>query len=222
MLVDDMLSCGKAVKEKVAAQKVKQNQDKVKKAVDSLKPCLEKAASELECNNAILANGIAASAYLSSDIRDQMVDALSACKNALDGLALSEDDVSRLWQCMQIIKQSNSNAWRQNADAFAKTVVGDINVVGIFSSDPAKAQQLSRSIKEKSELDNITAGDVNSFVSDLKSAKSLVAELSFNDEIKMFLDKARIGRATILDLNDEVLKWIKDNHLESKVKIGLN
>ena len=67
MLVDDMLSCGKAVKEKVAAQKVKQNQDKVKKAVDSLKPCLEKAASELECNNAILANGIAASAYLSSE-----------------------------------------------------------------------------------------------------------------------------------------------------------
>ncbi len=222
MLVEDMLSCSKAVKEKVDAQIVKQNQDKVKKAFDSLKNCLTTVSSELECSNAILSSGIVDSAYISSDIRDQTRYALAECKNNLDELSLSEDDVLRLRQCVQIIKQSNSSAWQQNASVFAKAKAGDIDIVGIFSSDPAKARTLSHSIKEKGALANVSIDTVKNFVADVKAAKSLVSGLSVNDEIKKFLDKARIGKATILDLNDEVLKWLRDNHLEAKVKIGLN
>ena len=45
-------------------------------------------------------------------------------------------------------------------------------------------------------------------------------ELGLDDEIITFLQNTNTGRATLQDLNDKVLDWIRDEQLEKKLRIS--
>ena len=45
-------------------------------------------------------------------------------------------------------------------------------------------------------------------------------ELGLDDEIIAFLQNTNSGRATLQDLNDKVLAWIRDEQLERKIRIS--
>lgn len=54
----------------------------------------------------------------------------------------------------------------------------------------------------------------------LKEADHLIMELGLDDEIITFLQNTNTGRATLQDLNDKVLDWIRDEQLEKKLRIS--
>ena len=54
----------------------------------------------------------------------------------------------------------------------------------------------------------------------LNEADHLIMELGLYDEIITFLQNTNSGRATLQDLNDKVLAWIRDERLERKIRIS--
>ena len=54
----------------------------------------------------------------------------------------------------------------------------------------------------------------------LNEADNLIMELELDDEIITFLQNTNSGRATLQDLNDKVLAWIRDEQLERKIRIS--
>ena len=54
----------------------------------------------------------------------------------------------------------------------------------------------------------------------LNEADHLIMELGLDDEIITFLQNTNSGRATLQDLNDKVLAWIRDEQLERKIRIS--
>ena len=54
----------------------------------------------------------------------------------------------------------------------------------------------------------------------LNEAAHLIMELGLDDEIITFLQNTNSGRATLQDLNDKVLAWIRDEQLERKIRIS--
>lgn len=54
----------------------------------------------------------------------------------------------------------------------------------------------------------------------LNEADYLIMELGLDDEIIAFLQNTNSGRATLQDLNDKVLAWIRDEQLERKIRIS--
>lgn len=54
----------------------------------------------------------------------------------------------------------------------------------------------------------------------LVEANQLIARLGLDDEIIDFLQKANAGDANLNDLDDKVLKWIKEEQLESRIRIS--
>ena len=53
----------------------------------------------------------------------------------------------------------------------------------------------------------------------LDSADSLIEKMSLDQDIISFLTKMTSGKATIFDLNDKVMDWIKKESLEKRVKL---
>nr|WP_288346740.1 hypothetical protein [uncultured Anaerostipes sp.] len=53
----------------------------------------------------------------------------------------------------------------------------------------------------------------------LSEAKKLIDDLGLDQEIITFLQKMNNGRATILDLDEKVIGWLKKESLESRVKL---
>ncbi len=54
----------------------------------------------------------------------------------------------------------------------------------------------------------------------IENANSIIKELNLDAETELFLTKMTSGRATIADLNEHVLNWIKKESLESKIKLS--
>lgn len=54
----------------------------------------------------------------------------------------------------------------------------------------------------------------------LKDADRLIAGLGLDDEIIAFLQNTNCGKATLQDLNDKVLTWIRNEKLEQKIRIS--
>lgn len=54
----------------------------------------------------------------------------------------------------------------------------------------------------------------------LSSSEKLIQGLNLDETVSVFLRKMASGRATILDLNSDVLCWIHSNTLEGKIKLS--
>ena len=54
----------------------------------------------------------------------------------------------------------------------------------------------------------------------IDDADQLIRKLGLDDEIIYFLQNTNAGRATLKDLNDKVLNWIRCEKLEDKIRIS--
>ena len=54
----------------------------------------------------------------------------------------------------------------------------------------------------------------------MSSAEALIKSLNMDQEIIKFLEQMTEGKATLLDLNEKVLAWIKRESLEGKIKLS--
>ena len=54
----------------------------------------------------------------------------------------------------------------------------------------------------------------------IKDAEKIIAKLGLDDEIITFLANTNSGKATLNDLSDKVLNWIKSEKLEGKIRVS--
>ena len=54
----------------------------------------------------------------------------------------------------------------------------------------------------------------------IESADQLITNLGLNQGIISFLQNVNQGKATLADLTDDVLAWIKEEDLETKIKLS--
>ncbi|WP_149847127.1 hypothetical protein [Paenibacillus sp. 37] len=97
--------------------------------------------------------------------------------------------------------------------------------------DNKKALEVFRRIhQETSKLDNIlqeftsiekkwplSEQDLIRYQNVLKEATQFITTLGASSQIQQFLEKMAAGKATLNDLNDEVLQWIRSQDLTSRV-----
>lgn len=56
-------------------------------------------------------------------------------------------------------------------------------------------------------------------MSDVKEAKEITDSFSLNPVIEAFLKKVSAQQATVADLTPDVIKWLQDKQLLSKLKV---
>ena len=65
----------------------------------------------------------------------------------------------------------------------------------------------------------LTTSNVKQLVEDVAEAKKIADAFSLNPEIATFLKKVSSLQATVVDLTPNVLSWLKEKKLTSKLKI---
>lgn len=89
----------------------------------------------------------------------------------------------------------------------------------ISGIDTEKVSSCLREI-QKAETWNTDIDFFKTMMSGLESADQLISNLGLNQEIILLLQNMNQGRATLADLTDDVLNWIKEESLESKIRIS--
>lgn len=87
-----------------------------------------------------------------------------------------------------------------------------------LTQDPKKSKELGERIT-KTVAGGLSISAINSLVSDVKEAKAITDSFSLSQSIEDFLKKVSSQQATITDLTPEVMQWLKDKKLLSKLKV---
>jgi len=163
--------------------------------------------------------------YLYTDVNvqknDEILTSMSELLGSLEkvvesGLA-SQDLVFNAENSFKIIQGNMKKEWlKQYVDMTGATVSTLEAIRGI---DSEKVGSCLQKIQQADSWD-LDVKRYRTMSSGLDDAEQLIVSLGLDDEIITFLQNTNSGKATLRDLNDKVLAWIRDENLEGKIRIS--
>ena len=131
---------------------------------------------------------------------------------------VNQNTVDSIFQKNESIVETMRNLWPGFYRDSTINTVGLLKVVR--ATNPKVIDSCINEINVAANLPN-KVSTVKNLKKQLIIANQIIENLKLNDAIIEFLKKINNGSATILDLKDEVLVWIKDEQLEDKIKLSM-
>ena len=110
--------------------------------------------------------------------------------------------------------------WRQSHIKDTNGTKSMLLILEKLYDDSTKILQIRSKINKLENRWPFTAEDLKLMQEGIIEASSIIKELKVSSNIQDFLQKVSTGEASIIDLDDEILIWLKDNKFENKVKLS--
>lgn len=184
----------------------------------SLKMLAERLHVLVEVIQTIQTSGIK-STVLTEEQLEQLKRCVDICGQKTADSTLSTADVSALSSTFSTCQLAAEQAWKIGAAEKADGVYSSLaSLKGLLPNRTYTEELLRKLSVNKNSLPKSSQA-VCDFINDVDSAQKLVNSLKLDVEIENFIGKVLGQRATLTDLDDHVLDWIKENHLTDKLKI---
>ena len=110
--------------------------------------------------------------------------------------------------------------WRQSHIKDTSGTKSMLLILEKLYDDSTKILQIRSKINKLENRWPFTAEVLKLMQEGINEASLIIKELKVSSNIQDFLQKASTGEASIIDLDDEILIWLKDNKFENKVKLS--
>lgn len=218
LITETIKNSTSAIKQRRATLESKQSAENYAKALAQLAQATESIKGTLDCAAAMKEKGIVSTPLMDEPTRSELLACIGDCGNGVSEMQLTLETVRLLKSKGDAVATQIKIVWRNAAQRYSDGSKGYLSMIGGLSNDPKRAKELA---------DNITltvAGElsikaINSLVSDVAEAKQIADRFSLNPEIEGFLKKVSTQQATVLDLTPNILTWLKEKNLTSKLKI---
>jgi hypothetical protein len=113
-----------------------------------------------------------------------------------------------------------SEAWIAHVNEITRGILDDLGVFKLVSDNKLEIVRLSTAIKGNSTWP-VTKKQFDDCTLALEVARNLLKTMKFDSEIETFLRKVRDKQATLQDLSDPIIKWIRDNNFEGSIQLSI-
>lgn len=218
LITETIKNCTSAIKQRRATIESKQSAENYAKALAQLAQATESIKGTLDCATAMKEKGIVSTLLMDELTRNELLACIDDCGNDVSEMHLTLETVRLLKSKGDAVATQIKIVWRDAAQRYSGGSKGYLSIIGGLSNDPKRAKELADSITQT------VAGEpsikaINSLVSDVAEAKQIADKFSLNPEIEGFLKKVSTQQATVLDLTPNILTWLKEKNLTSKLKI---
>lgn len=154
---------------------------------------------------------------LSDAVLSDLESLLTEHKAAIRSGFAEKDIVNHAEAYFKNIQQSIKKEWSKQYSILTNATISTLQVIsGIDSEHVSKC--LEGIAKGSTWVTNI--GDLKTMARNLSEAKTLIDGLGLDQQIITFLQKMNNGKATVMDLDDNVLRWLKAESLDKRVKLS--
>ena len=140
-------------------------------------------------------------------------------EHAIRGSVANEETVNAAKELLRNTENLVSNQWSKEFGRIANSTLGTLTVITSF--DAPRAQPLINDITAAKTWSR-DAARIERLANSIDAAQSLVQNLGLNPPITAFLNKMACNKATIADLDAEILTWIRKNGLENRVGLSFS
>ena len=218
LLTETINKSTSAVKKRRIAVESKQQAENYAKALAQLSQATDSIKATLECATALRNSGIIDTPLMESTAREELLTCINDCGSGVAEIKLTLDAVKLLQSKGDAFASHLKLSWKTAAEKYSEGTKGYLSMIGGLSSNPQRARELADNIT-KSVTSDPTTKSINSLVSDVAEAKQIVEAFSLNPEIELFLKKVSAQQATVVDLTPNVLAWLKEKNLTSKLRV---
>lgn len=218
LLTETINKSTSAVKKRRIAVESKQQAENYAKALAQLSQATGSIQATLECAAALKNSGIVDTPLLESTAREELLTCINDCGSGVAEIKLTLDAVKLLQSKGDAFASQLKLTWKTAAERYSEGTKGYLSMIGGLSSNPQRARELADNISKSASSDPTTKS-INSLVSDVAEAKKIVEAFSLNPEIELFLKKVSAQQATVIDLTPNVLAWLKEKNLTSKLRV---
>lgn len=218
LLTETIKNSTSAIKKRRATIESKQHAEAYGKALAQLALATESIKGTLDCAAAMKENGIVDTPIIEEAIRDELLDCINECGNGVQEITLTMEAVRLLKSKGDAVATQIKIVWKDAAGKYSEGTKGYLSMIGGLSADPKRSKELADSIG-KLVAGEPTIGGIEKLVSNVAEAKGIVEAFSLNPEIEGFLKKVSAQQATVVDVTPNVLAWLKEKNLTSKLRI---
>lgn len=156
---------------------------------------------------------------LSGTVITELENLLSANKGAIRSGFTDKDSVSKVETDLRSIQPSIKKEWLKQYMALTNSTISTLKVIsGIDSEHVTKCLEGIA----KGETWTTSISNFETMNNSLSDANALIAGLGLDQQIIDFLQKMNSGKATVVDLDENVLKWLKTEALDKRVRLSFS
>lgn len=214
MLFDELVQTTKALKDLQRKSEIKKNKE-FQENTDNKYRVLISQLDKFTSTLVYIYGNIDIDA--NKEILNSTLDILDKLQKSVDsGWAVSEE-VSNAETLFKTLQGNMKKEWASKYKIVTSAIVNTLEALkGI---EPEKVDQCLQKIQVAANW-NLGETNYKTLIAGLDSAELLITGLGLDDEIILFLKKTNSNKATLEDLNEKVLKWIKEENLEKKTRIS--
>ena len=218
LLIETIKNSTSAIKKRRSVQENKKAAEDYANALGRLAQVSNALKVTLDCATEMKESGIVQHPAMKQQVRGELLDFADSCGRGVFDGTLTMDMVTALKAKGDTTAEQMKVVWKDAATKYAEGIKGYLSMIGGLTYDPRHARELAESIT-KTVDGALTIVNVKKLVSDVPEAKGITDAFSLNPEIEAFLKKVSSQQATVVDLTPNILAWLKEKKLTSKLKI---
>lgn len=218
LLTETIKNTTTAIKTRRATLENKQNAELYAKALFQLAQQHDAIKGVLDCAKELKDKGIVDKSVLPQSVRDGLIESVGDCGSAIDEGKLTLDTVKVLQTKGENYAAQLRIVWKDAATKYAEGTKGYLAMISGLTQDPRKARELGENITKIVD-GSLSINAINKLVADVGEAKAITDAFALSPTIETFLKKVSAAQATVTDLTPEVMQWLKDKQLLSKLKV---
>lgn len=149
--------------------------------------------------------------------KSEIITLLDDLKIATERGLVDKDKVTSIESKLTSMQMECKKNWTKQ---YSELTSSRVSTLGVISGiDAEKVVSCLQNIK-KAEVWNTDISTFKSMMAGLESADQMITNLGLNHSIISFLQNVNQGKATLADLTDDVMAWVKEENLETKIKLS--
>lgn len=147
----------------------------------------------------------------------ELENLLTEHKAAIRSGVAEKDAINQTEIDFKNIQQNIKKEWSKQYSVLTSSTISTLHVIsGIDSERVTKCMEgITKGSVWSMNIDNFKTMNYN-----LSEAQNLIDGLGLDQQIITFLQNMNSGKATVVDLNDNVLRWLKEESLDKRVKLS--
>lgn len=144
---------------------------------------------------------------------------LREIKNSIINDNINEREGAFLRSALDSVESQLKSEWKKHYEYKTRGIIQTLTNIKPFFNDEREIEMIINNLKGFENKWPINRQNYDRFEELINISKNKINELELTDDIRRFISRITSNNATIEDLTPNILKWIKDNKYENKIKL---
>lgn len=158
-----------------------------------------------------------AKAEKNTDILSGTLELLDSLEKVIESGLANQEEVSKAENAYKTLQANMKKEWSKQYANITGATINTLEAIKGIDSESVSACIQRISVAENWE---VGVGRLQTMKRGMENANELIQKLGLDDDIILFLQNTNAGKATLMDINNKVLAWIKEERLENRLRIS--